>query len=100
MDHQKERTCYLCGQRLATTLDHIFPRLLFPKGGNYSKLPPRLPACQECNSTLSKDEELFQQLVLSWRALDTPEARRVWDTKVRPNLRGNAPACGLVYSAI
>lgn len=91
MSQQRDRPCYLCGRVPGTTKDHIFPRLLFPKGGSYPKLPPRLPACQQCNNALSQDEELFQQLALSWRALDTPEARKVWDTKVRPNLRGKRP---------
>ena len=84
--------CYICGARPGDTLDHIFPRMLFPKSDAYTDLPRRLPACKECNNALSKDEELFQQLVLSWRALDTPQARRVWNTKIRPNLRGKRPA--------
>ncbi len=40
---------------------------------------------------LSKDEELFQQLILSWRALDTPQGRRLYETKLGPNLRGKRP---------
>lgn len=74
------------------TRDHIFPRHLFPKGGKYTNLPPRLLACQDCNNGLSQDEELFQQLELSWRALDTAIGRKVWDTKVRPNLQGKRPS--------
>ena len=78
--------CYLCGQREADTRDHVFPRLLFPKGKAPTNLPT-LPACAQCNNELSKYEELFQQLVLSGRALDTGAAREVWNTKVRANLR-------------
>lgn len=88
-----EEICYYCGkgspQKL--TRDHIFPRLLFPKGSDFSNLPRCLPMCYSCNNGMSKDEEIFQQLVLSWRALDTPQALQVYVTKVRPNIRGLRP---------
>ena len=80
------QVCYLCGQRQATTRDHVFPRLLFATGNAPTNLLT-LPACLKCNNDLSKDEEIFQQLILSGRALDTPDARKVWETKVRPNLK-------------
>lgn len=80
------QVCYLCGQRLGDTRDHVFPRLLFPKGKAPTNLIT-LPACAQCNNKLSKDEEVFQQLILSGRALDTDVAREVWETKVRPNLK-------------
>lgn len=80
--------CYLCGQRPAVTRDHVFPRLLFPKGRAPTNLPT-LPACIQCNNQLSEYEEAFQHLILSGRALDTAVARAVWDTKVRPSLNNN-----------
>lgn len=90
MCERQTQLCYLCGRCQATTRDHVFPRLLFPKGKSPTKLRT-LPACFRCNNELSKDEELFQQLLLSRRALDTDAAREVWDTKVRPNLNNSKP---------
>ncbi len=80
--------CYICGERSPESLDHVFPRLLFPRGSAFSNLPPRLPACLQCNNRLSRDEELFQQLLMSWRAPDTEQGRRLYQTKAGPNLRG------------
>ena len=89
---ENSTVCYICGGRHAEELDHVFPRLLFPRGAQFADLPPRLPACHLCNNILSKDEELFQQLILSWRTLDTSQGRRLYDTKFGPNLRGKRPA--------
>lgn len=79
--------CYLCGERLAQTRDHVFPRSLFPKNSGFTNLPPQLPACLQCNNGLSQDEELFQQLVVSWRGADTEQGRRLYRTKAGPRLR-------------
>lgn len=87
MSIRDKPVCYVCGKRTAEELDHVFPRALFAAGANFTNLPRRLPACHECNNSLSKDEELFQQLILSWRALDTSEGRSLYETKAGPNLR-------------
>ena len=81
------RPCYICGKRPARSLDHVFPQLLFPKGSEFTDLPPRLPACLECNNRLSQDEELFQQFLMSWRGPDTEQGRMLYRTKAGPRLR-------------
>lgn len=82
---ERDSICYLCGTSPATEREHVFPRLLFPPG--LTNLPPRLPACHECNNGLSQDEEIFQQFLMSWRTLDTEQGKRVYDAKAGPNLR-------------
>ena len=82
--------CYLCGKQLTSTnrtKDHLFPEGCFPKPLP-SNLPPRLPACEQCNDGLSKDEELFRALVASGMAYESKAGFRVWTEKIRPDLKG------------
>jgi hypothetical protein len=50
--------CAICGERVASTRDHVPPR------GVFEKPPPvnliTVPACAECNNGSSKDDELFK----------------------------------------
>jgi len=82
-----DSVCYLCGKKLADTRDHIFPQNLFPR-----PLPcnlPTAPSCEECNNSLSDDEELFRTFVASGVALETPLGYRIWTERVRPSLQQN-----------
>jgi hypothetical protein len=82
-----DSVCYLCGRKLADTRDHIFPQNLFPR-----PLPPNLPtapSCEECNNSLSDDEELFRTFVASGEAFETPPGYRIWTERVRPSLQQN-----------
>jgi hypothetical protein len=81
------KLCYICGTRLADTKDHLFPECLFPKPLP-DNLPPRLPACKECNNSLSKDEELFRAFVASGMAYENKAGFRVWTERIRPDLKG------------
>lgn len=72
--------CYLCGTAPGVTKDHVPPKCLFA-----SPLPANLitlPCCEECNLDYSKDEEYFRVFVLGG-SYDHPEAKRIWDSKVR-----------------
>ena len=82
--------CYLCGDTLATTKDHIFPISLFNKPAP-SNLPQRLPACEQCNNTLSQDEELFRVFVASGMAYESNAGNRIWNERIRPDLKGKRP---------
>ena len=82
-----KRICYLCGVRPANTRDHLFPECLFPKPIP-SNLPARLPACEQCNNSLSKDEELFRVFVASGMAYEKEPGFRIWTEKIRPDLQG------------
>lgn len=81
------RICYLCGIRPANTKDHLFPESLFPKPIP-SNLPARLPACRQCNNSLSKDEELFRVFVACGMAYERQAGFRIWTDKIRPDLQG------------
>jgi hypothetical protein len=87
MNEQVQPLCYLCGIKPGNTRDHVFPQLLFAHGSNFTNLPRRLPACENCNNALSKDEAVFQQLILSWRTIDTEEGRKLYETKAKPHIR-------------
>lgn len=81
--------CYLCGKNPATTKDHLFPRGIFNK-----PLPsnlPTLPACYKCNNDLSADEEIFRVFVCSGMAVENNVGKRMWDERIRPDLKGKRP---------
>jgi hypothetical protein len=40
--------CYLCGERQATTDDHVPPRGLFPNNAQFKGF--KVPACKDCNN--------------------------------------------------
>jgi hypothetical protein len=84
------KPCYLCGIRSANTKDHLFPEGLFPRPIP-SNLPPRLPACRQCNEGLSKDEELFRVFIASGMAYEKAAGFRVWTERIRPDLQGKRP---------
>lgn len=90
IDSLSREHCYLCGARLASTKDHLFPEGLFPRPAP-SNLPPRLPACRQCNEGLSKDEELFRVFVASGMAYEKKAGFRIWTDRIRPDLRGRRP---------
>jgi len=81
------KTCYLCGDKPATTKDHIFPKSLFNKPAP-SNLPQSLPTCEQCNNELSKDEELFRFFVASGMAYESNAGNRIWNERIRPALKG------------
>jgi len=69
--------CVLCGQRPATTGEHIPPRSLFIKRPEQYLV---VPACEECNQSTKLDDEYLRQVMSasSW----TPEGLEVWSRKV------------------
>lgn len=81
------KICYLCGVRPANTKDDLFPECLFPRP-RPSNLPPRLPACEQCNNGLSKDEELFRVFLASAMAYERQAGFRIWTERIRLDLQG------------
>jgi hypothetical protein len=53
--------CTYCDSMLAETRDHVPSRILLDQP--YPKNLPAVPACRECNNTLSRDEEYFAALI-------------------------------------
>jgi len=82
--------CYICGDRITKTnrtKDHIFPVCLFPKPLP-SNLPKKLPACEQCNNGLSKDEEVFRVFVAFGMAYESKAGFRIWTERIKPDLKG------------
>jgi hypothetical protein len=75
---RKSAHCYICGTEGARTMDHIFPRGLFPV------VPPDVLtalACAECQQRLQPDEEYFRTFVASGAYRDET-AKKLWDGKI------------------
>jgi hypothetical protein len=69
------QTCALCGERPATTMDHVPAKALF--------LPPRpplitVPACEICNGGASEAEEKFRVYVSVKDGVNTPASMDFW----------------------
>lgn len=54
--------CTFCGEP-ASTRDHIPPKCMFPNNSRKNLIT--VPACRECNSATSKDDEYFRMVVAS-----------------------------------
>jgi len=69
------QACVLCGDRPATTMDHVPPKALF--------LPPRpllitVPTCEICNEGASEAEEKFRVYVSVKDGVNTPASMDFW----------------------
>src|SRR5262245_19960527 len=80
-DIRESDVCVLCGERPATTKEHIPPKSIFRKS------PPddvSVPACERCNNSTKLEDEYLRQVTTG--ASFTEEGREVWRQKVRPKL--------------
>ena len=74
----KNQQCIYCGERSATTRDHVPPKCLFPK-----PRPDNLtsvPACASCNRNASRDEEYFLAVLMLTEAGITDAGKTIWST--------------------
>lgn len=77
----ESKVCVLCGEREATTKEHVPPQALFTtKPRDYLLVP----ACGHCNHSTKLDDEYFLH-VLSGGSL-VGEGHEVWKQKVKPQL--------------
>src|SRR4051812_34621692 len=74
--------CYLCGERSATTNDHVPPQCLFPSTAEFRGF--ELPACGECNQRFSKDDEYFCDVLTM--VSDNEDAKQVFHEKTLPSI--------------
>lgn len=82
--------CYLCGNRpTKSNIDHIFPKGLFNKP--LTSNLPQLITCEQCNNRLSHAEELFRVFLASGMAYESNAGKRIWDERIRPDLKGKRP---------
>jgi hypothetical protein len=75
--------CYLCGERQATTDDHVPPQNLFPNNAQFKGF--KVPACRDCNNGLAKDDEYLRD-VLTMGCINA-DALQVLREKTIPSMR-------------
>lgn len=68
---KKDQLCVLCGERAATTHDHIPPKCIYPKPRDNDMNLHTVPACRECNEWDSAADEVFKAII----TIDTSHAR-------------------------
>ena len=74
--------CCFCGRYGKLTKDHIPPKCFFPPDNRSNLIT--VPACSECNTGSSKDDELLRDLFVSVReSSEHPSAQAVLDTVKR-----------------
>jgi len=83
----RPRLCVYCGEKEATTMDHVAPKCLFgdPK-------PPNLitvPACADCNNRKSQDDTLLRDALAVDIDNKHPIAKHLLDTKVKRAVQRN-----------
>ncbi len=77
--------CVLCGDKDATTSDHIPPRGLFLPDVRQDLIS--VPSCAACNNGASEDDEYFRNIVSTLAGAGShPEARRLFEGKIRRSL--------------
>lgn len=67
-----ETVCIYCGEREATTKDHVPPKCIFPepRPGNLITVP----CCEICNRTYGKDDERVRNLLTSLKTTEEHSA--------------------------
>jgi len=80
---KREKNCCLCGKP-AETQDHIPPKGLFDKPRPTNLIS--VPACTECNSSFSKDDEYFRWFVAT-ASTEEPAAEKLIDNRILPRFR-------------
>jgi hypothetical protein len=74
--------CPYCGERIATTKDHVFPRNLYPASIGQSRVQRlTIPACERCNGSWSDDETHFRN-VLALAGEPNEVRLELWETSI------------------
>lgn len=79
--------CVICGERVATSKDHVPPKGIFPR-----PFPDNLitvPACQLCNNGANQGDEQFRTYLSMTIRQDLPEAKYLWKSRSLRTLRKN-----------
>src|SRR3972149_4744060 len=88
MKRSRDRLCYNCGTREATTSDHVISKTLVPEPRPNNLLT--VPACQDCNGGFSKDEEYLRDRLSAAVGGHDFEAPATWDKAWRSMQRPKA----------
>lgn len=81
---QARDTCVYCGGTESITVDHIPPKIMFPRPRSADLIT--VPACARCNAGFQKDDEYFFFSVVTPAAVRDPIARQLWYKAVAPLL--------------
>lgn len=83
-DRWSPALCFYCGERDATTRDHVIPRSWFLDRAGLNL--PTVPSCRECNRSYQQDEEYARALLVSQRNAG-PEALELFDAPITRGFR-------------
>jgi hypothetical protein len=81
-------SCVYCGERDATTVDHIPPRCLFDR---QPATLIKVPSCFPCNNGASMDDEYFRTVLSFRHDVDHPDAEVARQAALRSLTRPEAP---------
>jgi hypothetical protein len=84
---EEEQLCCLCGQRPATTSDHIPPKCIFPTPRPIDTIT--VDTCHECNQSTSRLDEEFRVFISLFVGKTSPEAERLWKSDTLSTVRKN-----------
>ncbi len=79
--------CAICGEREATTRDHVPPKAIFPRPRPNNLIT--VPACRECNNSASDYDDLFKVFLSMQAAGNNDIARRLFVEKTLRTLERN-----------
>ncbi len=79
--------CAICGQREATTRDHVPPKAIFPKPRPNNLIT--VPACSECNNGASDLDDLFKVFLSMQAAENNDIAKQLFEEKTTRTLERN-----------
>jgi len=84
MQPPKSSICVLCGDRPATTRDHIPPKGLF-KGLGVQLIT--VPACSICNNGASSDDEDLRYFISAQIGKQSPGSAKLWDDGAHKSIK-------------
>lgn len=93
----KDESCIYCGSKEQLTRDHIPPKTLF-----LTPLPSDLitvPCCEKCNSSFSKDDEYFRNMLVSCEPVCSDSNAQAINQKFLRSIR-RPKAIGLKQSVL
>jgi len=82
-----DRVCAICGEREATTRDHVPPKAIFPKPKPNNLVT--VPACKECNNGASDYDDLFKVYLSMHTAGNSEIAMKLFREKTARTLKRN-----------
>jgi hypothetical protein len=81
LQDQQPRICVICGEHLATTVDHLPPKAIFSKPCPSDLIT--VPACSRCNNESSMDDEQFRNDLSLHIGMDTDKKRELLNRTAR-----------------